>query len=330
MTSHSDETPSGLTISEWQQQTGLGNPETLRKLLIKIEENWQVKLTPKGGVGRLISPEVGQLLQQAYAQGKSKNSPVMDELLSLLATSQTPEGIRRAIEQGKLEKKFNEDLQERLEQFMTELERQVAKVLTQNQQLLDRQNASLKQSWNDQWKHSFRKAELSFDEKFAQTNEAYQSALATFTDQLDSDATQLDEVGEQVSILEAKVRGLTEQLQKMANQASQAEQLNQKVEKLTAAVGQLVSSSQTLQQSQQQQQKQVRAGAAQLLQQAKRWQYLVPAAVTFGTLIGSLLVFWLWRSFPQWMVLPIHQFAYLMILLILAVALLFLFWRDEG
>lgn len=280
------------TSGRWLKARGLGNTETLRQMLIYLEQEGGLNLKPKGAQGRLINANVDELLVRCFQQAEKQNGSPLAVLQEVTATYVTPAEWRRFDPQLNQSISGEVDQQELLEQIEQQVATALLHFLEEQQQLAQQERDDQRRLWNKKWEHSLRKAESSFTQKMQETQREYETALQHLREKREADEASLERLSESLAGVASQVSGLEYLLTRREWEASEAAELNDRMERLVGtaekAIVQQAAKDKLLTQS-----------LKRTLAQAERSRLMLSVQTTWGVVLGVALTSLLHLGFPQ-------------------------------
>lgn len=219
-----------LSPSQWLQLRGLGNMETLRRMLKLAEETWGVDLRAGAGGGRQISAELDALLVQSFARAKGEQRAVLEVWREQLEKVKHP--VVSSVTKPYPASSSPLEVQQLLQLVAAQVEAVSQNFLQEQHQLAATERDEQRRLWNREWEHSLHKAEVSFTHKLEAVTAEYEAALRTFEAKRSADAKTLTELSGVMTSLITSVHSLSHSLNQRQWEVSEAKQLRSSMEEL--------------------------------------------------------------------------------------------------
>ncbi|MCY1703735.1 hypothetical protein [Deinococcus sp. SL84] len=291
MNSAPDKIQYPLTPGRWQVQRGLGNAETLRRMLVYLEQEYDLELKPDATQGRLINAELDRLLVEAFGRAKrEEKSPlnVFQEALEQLAESG---GLERLSPVTKPPEHTSTDHAELVLEIRQEMRAVLQDFLTEQRLLAEREREDQRQLWNKKWEHSLRKAEASFAQKLQEAEASYDLTLQQISEKRQADAELLKQLDNSFTEMRSQVIRMKKLLEEREWEVSEVKDLNRAVEKL-------VQSAETVTIRQKGRGELLEKALKETLRQAEKTHQVLPSQVALGVVTGVAVTSLLHLAFP--------------------------------
>lgn len=294
----------GEGATQWLKRTKLGNAETLRKMLVLLEQTWNRSLSPADGAPRLITPQVDRLLWQAFCESSRERRPVLECLGELLRDAAVKEvevvslpaaepvgGAREAVE-GR-EEQLLDAFGVRLVSFLDEVEARARAReehhWEESRRVMKEQRDELRSAWNEQVAGSLRRVELALTNKVSGVEKELDVWVDRLSQGREQELQRLGEIPEEVRTVREEMAVIAGLMERMEGQANTSAELQRGLKSLTHQLAQLEGRLSEVVKEASAVSAQANTQGRSVIREAKHLRSLLPEAKIVGLVCGFVL-----------------------------------------
>ena len=320
-------------MAQWVRARGMreGQAETVRKLLVQVEEFWGQSLKATPGGPRVIGGEVGALLVRAFEGSERDGRPVSDVMGELLKASGGASG-EVSIGQGNgttrgpsdvvpvdmsvLERRLRESLQGQMVGWLGEVKAtlatqasdQVQGFLDQERALMAEERSAQRHVWNEQWEASRRKSMQGFEAGLQGVLDEFEGLSRKVSVRLERTIPELESFQQQVTELQMDIQSAALSVEEVKKEAREFGVLRRRVETLIAERETWLKQWQEAQGDS----AAIRESAKTLLGEVKKARQDEIRTLWSGAVIGIMVMTGILLRFPSLLDAPSEQLVFLL------------------
>lgn len=246
-----------VTIKQWLRTNGHpeGRAETVRKLLVQMEQSWGRSLSLTEGGPRLVDAEADRLLRETFHMAERKQGHAPEVLARLLSDMPWPgPGERsgqaaaadRAVQLAGLEGRLEDQFGRLAEEIRDGVRQEVQDFLQHERALMAQERDAQRRQWNEQWAAARRKSEQGFERHLEEMTTGFSQSVTELEERLEEEVEELTGLQEALHDLKAEVETTLQNLTAIAGTSQTLRQSEAAVRAAQNQIAQLAQNNEAL------------------------------------------------------------------------------------